>query len=95
MCKETDASPLIDVPRRRMQVAWMNVELFKRIENVRLEEMRRDAEIWRLLRQGQRDRSGRLARHGRWLLCQLGRWLVAQGQQLQAYGRYQHGLLEP
>jgi hypothetical protein len=72
----------------------MNPELYKRYSDQRRVEMRRDAEVWRLLRQGRRDRPGRLAGHARQLLSLWGHWLVELGRRLQTYDRYRHGELE-
>ena len=72
----------------------LHPDLYKRYVDQRLEELRHDAAMWRLLRQGRRDRPGLLARRGCRLLCELGRWLVRLGEQLQAYDRYQHGALK-
>jgi hypothetical protein len=73
----------------------LHPDLYKRYVDQRLEELRRDAAKWQLLQQGRRERFGPLARRVCWLLCEFGRWLVRVGEQLQAYGRYQHGALKP
>ncbi|MBN1580671.1 MAG: hypothetical protein JXA89_08195 [Anaerolineae bacterium] len=71
---------------------YMQVNLYKRVEDQRRADRRRDAERWRLLRQGRRrSEQDWLSRQGCWLLCQLGRWMVRLGQGLQRAGAYQPG----
>lgn len=55
----------------------------------RMQEAQRDAENRRLLRSVKMDQRRWLPRQGCWLLCQLGRLLVALGQHLQRYGHPQ------
>jgi hypothetical protein len=65
---------------------YMQVELYKRIEDDRRADQRRDAELWRLLRlDGRRTQHWRVPRRY-WLLCQIGRWMVRLGQELQRIG---------
>jgi hypothetical protein len=58
----------------------------ERMMRVRAEEEQRRAESRRLLRQAGLERQGRLSRPSGWLLCQLGRLLVALGERLKRYG---------
>lgn len=62
---------------------YMQTDLYKRMEDGRRAEMQRDATIWRLLRQRGRRPRHWLARQRCWLLCQVGRWMVRLGQELQ------------
>lgn len=55
----------------------------QRLIELRVEEALRAAERNRLLREAGIQRQGWLSRQGCWLLCQLGRLLVALGQRLQ------------
>lgn len=55
----------------------------QRLIELRVEEALRAAERNRLLREAGIQRQGWLSRQGCWLLCQLGRLLVALGQLLQ------------
>jgi hypothetical protein len=59
------------------------------MEDRRRAEMMYRAEAWRLLRQVGEPRSQWLTRQGCWLLCQLGRFLVELGRQLERYGLLQ------
>jgi hypothetical protein len=63
------------------------LEWHYRVERERREDMRRDVVRWRLLKQV--EQPSVLIRQGCWLLCQLGRWMVWLGRQLQEYGRYE------
>jgi hypothetical protein len=49
-------------------------------------DIRREAERWRLTRQGSVARVDWLSRQGCWLLCHLGRALVWLGEQLERWG---------
>jgi len=72
---------------------YLSPELHSRVQRERRQEMLHDAEMFRLLRQGRRRQQTWIARQGCWILCQLGRWLVRLGQQLQNAGMYrQHPL---
>jgi hypothetical protein len=66
----------------------MQVDLYKRVEDQRRAAQRRNAEVWRLLQQGRRRPRQWLARKGCWLLCQIGRWMVRLGQDLQRAAAY-------
>ena len=66
--------------------------LIAQMVDMRLEEELRQAETRRLLREAGIDRRGWLARPGCWLLCQVGRLLVALGRRLEQYGL--HGSLK-
>ncbi len=68
-------------------VSYGNLEWHYRVEWERREDMRRDVVRWRLLKQV--ERPSMLTRQGCRLLCELGRWMVQLGQQLQQYGRYE------
>jgi hypothetical protein len=70
---------------------YVQVDLYKRMEDRRRADQRRDAEVWRLLRQSGRLPRHWLARKGCWLLCQVGRWMVRLGQELQRAGAYRPG----
>ena len=63
-----------------------SLEWHYRVERERREDMRRDVVRWRLLKQVARPSV--LIRQGCRLLCQLGRWMVGLGRQLQQYGHY-------
>jgi hypothetical protein len=76
-------------------VEYMQVDLYKRMEDRRRAEVRRDAEVWRLLRAGGRRPRRWLASKGCWLLCQIGRWMVRLGQDLQRAGAYRPGPMTP
>ncbi len=52
-------------------------------------EALREGEKYRLLREARLDHQRWLSRQGCWFLCQLGRLLVALGQQLQRHGQPQ------
>ena len=67
---------------------YLNLELHSRVEKDRRQDILRDIEIRRLLRPDESRRRTWLARQGCWVLCQLGRWLVRLGQQLQSAGMY-------
>jgi hypothetical protein len=49
-------------------------------------DIRREAERWRLARQGKQGPPSWLSPQGCWLLCQLGNALVWLGQWLEHYG---------
>jgi len=66
--------------------------LIAQMVDMRLEEELCQAETRRLLREAGIDRRGWLARPGCWLLCQVGRLLVALGRRLEQYGL--HGSLK-
>jgi hypothetical protein len=72
---------------------YMSLELHKRVEEDRRQDILRDIEIRRLLSQGKPRQRKWLARQGCWILCQLGRWLVRLGQQLQSAGVYRQDML--
>lgn len=72
-------------------MAWMDLQYQYDLDQLRRQDARRDAAKWRLLHQGQ-SHSTWLSRRICWLLCQLGRWLVRLGQQLQHQGVYKHDL---
>ena len=73
-------------------MGYMQVDLYKQIEDQRRADQRRDAELWRLLRLGRsRAKQCWLVRKGCWLLCQIGRWMVKLGQELQRAGAYRPG----
>ena len=76
-------------------MAYMQFELYKRIEDERRADQRRDAEVWRLLQLSRRRPQHWLARKGCWLLCQVGRWMVRLGQELQRAGTYRPGPMTP
>jgi hypothetical protein len=61
----------------------MLIEQHRQIRELQHADMLRDAELWRLLRQGQREARPWHLRAGCWLLCQLGELLVQAGQRLQ------------
>jgi hypothetical protein len=74
----------------------MNPEMLKRVEDERRQDQRRQAEQWRLVRLASQGRSpGWLSRQGYWLLCQLGRWMVSLGRQLQQYSTYRSDPARP
>ena len=64
-----------------------NLEWHYRVEWERRQDMLRDVVRWRLLKQA--GRPSLLTRQSCWLISQLGRWMVRQGQQLQQHGRYE------
>ena len=71
-----------------------SLELHEQVAYAQREDMRRDAAQWRLLQQA--GRRPWLPERCSWFLCQLGRWMVSMGRQLQRrYGRYEHSLLRP
>ena len=76
-----------------IDTVYMNLELHKRVGEERRQDMLRDIAIWRLLHQGKPHQRTWLVRQGCWVLCQLGRWLVRVGQQLQSAGVYRQDLL--
>ena len=55
---------------------YMQVDLYKQMEDRRRAEKRRDAELSWLLKQGKRYPQHWLPRQGCWVLCQAGRWMV-------------------
>ena len=67
---------------------YMSFELHNRVQEERRQEILRDIEIQRLLRQGRPRQRTWLARQRCWVLSQLGYWLVRLGQQLQSAGLY-------
>jgi hypothetical protein len=81
-----------------MSTTYVQADLYKRMEDRRRAEMRRDADLWRMLCCGQRLRQGRrstwLLQLGCRLLYQLGRWLIDLGQQLEHYARPERPVME-
>ena len=73
----------------------MQLDLYKRIEDQRRADERRDAEVWRLLQLGKCRPRPWLASKGCWLLCQVGRWMVRLGQRLERAGTYRPGPMTP
>ena len=63
----------------------MPADLEKRLHDQRRQEAVQVAENWRQLRLARKQRPTWVTRQGCWLLCRLGRLLVALGQRLQAY----------
>ena len=61
----------------------MFIELHRQIRELQRADMRRDADNWRLLRQGRARGRPWHVRTGCWLLCQLGELMVRAGQRLQ------------
>ena len=61
--------------------------LAKVLMDMNVQEVARRRERRRLLREAGVHKRGWLSRQGCWLLCQLGRLLVALGQQLEQYGQ--------
>ncbi|UCC64837.1 MAG: hypothetical protein JSV36_07290 [Anaerolineae bacterium] len=59
--------------------------LIAQMVDMRLEEELRRAETRRLLHEAGIGGRGWLSRESRWLLCQIGRLLVAVGQRLERY----------
>ena len=75
-------------------MSQLNLELYSQVQALRRQDMRRDAQQWRLARWAG-SRPVWLSQRGCWVLCQIGRWLVRVGEQLQSYGRYGHDWLRP
>jgi hypothetical protein len=69
----------------------MQLDLYKRVEDMRRADLRRDASVWRLLRSGHQRTQRWLPRQSCRLLCQVGRWLVRLGHGLQRAAAYQPG----
>jgi hypothetical protein len=74
---------------------YMQVDLYKQMEDRRRAEKRRDAELSWLLKQGKRYPQHWLPRQGCWVLCQAGRWMVRAGQALQQAGAFPSGQMMP
>jgi len=68
--------------------------LAKVLMDMNIQEVARRRERRRLLREAGIDKRGWLPRQSCWLLCQVGRLLVALGEQLQRYGQPGTLLLE-
>jgi len=68
-------------------VFYRDFYLAEAIVNVRLQEAARRCEARRLLRQAGIDQRGWWPRQRCWLVCYLGRLLVALGQRLQQYSQ--------
>jgi hypothetical protein len=62
---------------------WVHPYLVKRMEEVRRRDLLRQVAHWRLLHLAGVQRQNWLSRQGRWLLCQVGRFLERTGQWLQ------------
>ena len=67
-------------------MSHLNLELYKRIDDLRREDERRRADAWRRQRQIGWVRRGWLSRQGCWVLCRVGHALVRLGRRLEAYG---------
>jgi hypothetical protein len=67
-------------------VSHLNLELYNRVDNLRRADERQRAELWRLSQPAWRDRPSWVAQQGCRLLCQLGRWMISLGRQLQQVG---------
>ena len=68
-------------------MSHLNLELYKQVDDLRRADERQQALMWRLSRQvSARGQPSWLSQQGCWLLCQLGRWMVNLGRQLQQYG---------
>jgi len=66
-------------------MSWMNADLDHRMELLRRQALRQDADKWRMLHAGRRP-AGWLSKQRCRLLCQVGRWLVRWGRMLQNQG---------
>jgi hypothetical protein len=62
---------------------YIDYRMAKALTDLRVEEMRREAEMHRLIRQARGRRAGWGTQPICWLLGQLGRLLVALGRRLQ------------
>jgi hypothetical protein len=68
-------------------MSHLNLELYQRVDGLRRADERQQAHMWRISRQlSARGEPNWLSRQGCWLLCQLGRWMVSLGRQLQQGG---------
>jgi hypothetical protein len=72
---------------------YISPELHSRVLKERHRDLLHDAEMHRLLHQGKPRQPKWLASQGCRILCQLGRWLVRLGQQLQSAGVYRQDML--
>jgi hypothetical protein len=63
-----------------------NLELCRRVEELRWDDERRRVETWRLWRLAKQGERSWLSLLGCRLLCQLGRTLIRMGHQLEVYG---------
>ena len=72
---------------------FLNPELYWQIARQQRGERMRDAEQWRLSHSSRQPTW--LSQQVRWLLCQLGSWLIHMSQQPQQTDRCQHGRLTP
>ena len=66
---------------------WMNGDVVYRVRREENQEQLRQAARWRLLREAGLVPGVQLKRSACRLLCQLGRALVALGEQLEQYGQ--------
>ena len=66
---------------------WMNGEVVYRVRREENQDQLRQAARWRLLREAELVHGIQLKRSACRLLCQLGRALVALGEQLEQYGQ--------
>jgi len=73
----------------------VRVELYRRIEDERRADQRRDAEVWRLLHKGGHQPEHWLHQKRCWLLCQVGRWMVRLGREMERAGTYRVGPIMP
>jgi hypothetical protein len=64
----------------------LNYYLALRLAEMRVEDAIREAEVHRLMREAKTDPPGWLFQLAYWLLCQLGRLLVAMGCRLHKIG---------
>jgi len=76
-------------------MGYMQVELYKRVEDERRADQRRDAEIWRLLHRGQHRPEHWLYHTRCWLLCQAGKWMVRLGREMERAGAVRVGPMMP
>jgi hypothetical protein len=66
---------------------FMNGDVVYRVRKEQQRDQLRQVERWRVQRQAGLVSSIQLKRSACWLLCQVGRTLVALGQQLEQYGQ--------
>jgi hypothetical protein len=67
-------------------MSYRDVYIAERSMERHAEEAARHSEFRRMLREANIERRGWLSRQGCWLLCQIGRLLVAVGHRLEQSG---------